>query len=110
MRSIEEIEADIKATTDNLRAINIRLAELRTERADVTVANSGLLGHAVSYHRYSFRKRPDDEIRFLVEGVSRWGGAGLRGRVIKKDGRLGVREVEASASVLTDHGVYEAPK
>lgn len=109
-RTLEEIEAEIKTAHATVSALNLRLAELRKEKADVTVANSGLLGHIVSYTKSSWRNRDGAEVRFLVEGVSRWGGPSLRGRMIKKDGSLGVKEIEASASTLIDHGLYVAPE
>lgn len=104
MRTLEEIEADIKVAQD-------RLFALREEKRTMQIAATGLHGHVVSYRRTTWRNRAGTEVRFLVEGTSRWGGGNkLRGRMFRKDGSLGVKEAEAYTTALTDHGVYEASK
>lgn len=106
-RTLATVEAEIKAAHAKRREVDATILSLRAERDAIKLAESGLLGHVVSYRRTSWRDRTGTEIKFLVEGVGRWGGSELSGRIVRKDGTLGTRETTAARAILTDCGLAE---
>ena len=102
MRTVEEIEADIKSAIVAEREARDRLASLYEEKAATELANTGLGGHLVSYSKGSW-KMPARTVRFVVDRF-KWGG--FEGRVVLADGSLGLRRTYADPKKITDHGLW----
>ncbi|OAM84201.1 hypothetical protein [Devosia elaeis] len=104
--SIEELERQLKAAegrrAEATRAVQEAEARLKEARLDAT----GLKGHLVKGSRWS----GSPEYTILVEEFRKgWRSDDVSGRVLKKNGQLGVQTMDLPLLKVSDLGPYVEP-
>lgn len=103
--SIEELERQLKAAESRVsearRAASEAEARLKAARLDAT----GLKGHLVQGRR----RASSPEYTIYVEEIRGWKHDEVRGRVLKKNGELGVQTMDLPIATVSDLGPYVEP-
>jgi hypothetical protein len=102
---VARLKQEYDDAREAVRAAQMRVISTREAYHEAALNATGLRGHLVESERRTWKKT--DTQRFVVEHIGRWSDAAVAGRVVKKDGKLGTREIEASLTGLKDLGVYE---
>lgn len=102
MATVEELKAELRAKKEASR--EAREAERVAEKAlrEALLTETGLAGCMVEVLHYSGRKTE----RFVVSGLG-WSEKHVRGRIVKKDGSLGERLLEAGIDRVRNLGPYQ---
>jgi hypothetical protein len=106
---VERLKAQVEAAREALHAAQASLNAATQEYRAAQLEATCLAGHLVEYERQSWRQKEPETIRFVVETLGRWSlSERVGGRIVKKDGTLGTRQVDASIAELKDLGVFES--
>lgn len=100
MSNIEQLQLLVKQASEELDAARTKVNEAKKALDVAKLEATGLRFHAA--------KRNSDGVKFLVE-KNGWMDGIVKGRLFKKDDTLGVREIEARITGITDLGVYSEP-
>lgn len=107
MTTLEEMDAELRALREQRRELDKSITEKQAAYNLARAEATGLVGHLVEHTVHSWR-RPARTQRFVVAGLSNWGGGKtLRGTIVKANGQLGTRQVEGNIADLKDLGVYQ---
>lgn len=111
MAEVERLKAEWEAAKAAMCAAGLALEdatakvhEARSAYRAAVLATTGLSGHLVEYEKRTWRK--SETLRFVVDRVTGWDDDNLAGRLLKKDGSLGTREVQAPREKVKDLGLF----
>lgn len=106
--SIEELERQWQAADSKARQAAEAAKAAKTRLKDAKFDATGFRGCVAEYTRTTWKKTTTT--RFLASGFSNWSNAHIEGKIVKKDGSLGERDVSCPASEAINLGPYVPPK
>lgn len=101
--SIEELERQLQAAEARLADARNAVSNAKERLADARLLATGLKGHLVRGRRW----RSSPEYTILAEKIQGWRNDEVGGRVLKKDGTIGVQFISLLIEYIADLGPYE---